>query len=136
MTIMSLEDLFSDKQEITTTAKSTNIIDLQKGGNPSAPNAPIELLAQVVEDFAGATDLTLRIITDDNRDMTSPEVLSTSKTYPVADLVEGKRLNIAYFPLETQQFIALEYAVTGTATSGRITAGFALQTQTNKIRSI
>lgn len=135
--------LLSDAQAITTTAASTNVIDL---GPPStAPRhaaslrrnlgigACIPFLIQVVETFtaAGAGTLTVALQTDDNEAFSSPTTVWTSPAIALADLVAGQNLGVVnYIPKGindkgiTERYFRLNYTVaTGPMTAGKITAG-------------
>ena len=116
--------LFSDKQAITTTANSTNVIDLgvdrdiKKGED-------LELLLAVTTAFAaaGAATLTATVQTDDNEAFSSPTVLATSAAIPVADLVAGAQPFPISVPGVTQRYLRLVYTVaTGPFTAGNMTA--------------
>lgn len=117
--ILDEQALFSDKQKITTTAASTNVVkvngDIGKG-------EPVELLAQVVEDFKGLTSLTLTVQTCDTEDGSYEDLVSTGKIV-LADLVAGYRFPIKFLPVGIKKFLKLNYTVEGTGTAGAITAG-------------
>ena len=134
--------LFSDQQAITTTAVSTNLVNL--GEAATAPYAPaptsqdfgggqdIPMLIQVTEDFAGGTSLKVDMQVDDNSAFSSPETVASSPVYVTADLVAGKQLPIPVLPSGVdQQFLRLNYTVVGIMTAGRVTAGITAGNQTN-----
>lgn len=117
--ILDEQALFSDKQKITATAVSTNAVkvngDIGKG-------EPVELLAQVVEDFKGLTSLTLTVQTCDTENGSYEDLVSTGKIV-LADLVAGYRFPIKFLPVGIKKFLKLNYTVEGTGTAGAITAG-------------
>ena len=134
--ILSMQDLFSDKQALTASAVSTNIIDLGVSGTPVHGVAPLKrdlgqgnkipLLVQVVEKFAGATGLTIQLQTATDEAFTTPITL-VSQTIAVADLKAGARFSLPVVPYgAVQRYLRLNYTVAGSGTSGKVTAGFTM----------
>ncbi len=117
--ILDEQALFSDAQKITTTAVSTNMIqtngDIGKG-------EPVELLVQVVEDFAGATSVAVAVQTCDTKNGTFADIVTTNPVL-LADLKAGFRFPIKCLPIGIKNYLQLNYVVSGTATAGAITAG-------------
>jgi len=138
MSIFSQELLFSDKQAVTATAVSDNVIDLgkksvipstgtQMQGDAGAGN-DIPVAIHVVEDFAGNTDLQVVFQTSDTVDatgaLTNAKDIAQTVAVPVADLKAGYRFNLSEIPEQTTgRYIGLNYVVGGTATAGKIMAG-------------
>lgn len=122
--ILSLEELFSDKQAITATAASTNIIDLGVTARDIGKGNPIPLLVKVNEDFNNLTSLTVSVQTDDDSGFGSATTL-TEQTKALADLTLGDEFNFKVIPTGvTGRYIRVNYTVTGTApTTGQVTAG-------------
>lgn len=117
--------IFSDAQEITTSAASTNVVEISKPNGKLSEVAfghDIPLLIQVVEDFAGLTSLKVGVQTSDNEAFSSPETLVES-TLLLADLKAGKKFPIKSVPAGNKGYMRLYYTVAGTATAGKITAG-------------
>lgn len=134
--ILSKEDLFSDKQAITVTVASTNVIDLGKTGTVRGSTAPVKrdigqgnkvpLLVQVVKSFAGLTKLGIALQASDNEAFTAPVTLC-SQEFDVAELVAGCRLAMPEAPhAKAKRYLRLYFTVTGTGTAGAITAGFTM----------
>lgn len=117
--ILDEQAIFSDKQAVTATAPSTNVIkvngDIGKG-------EPVEILAQVVEDFAGATSVKLAVQTCDTEDGTFEDLVVTDAV-PLAKLKAGYKFPIKFLPVGIKKFLRLNYTVVGTGTAGKITAG-------------
>ncbi|MAE50080.1 hypothetical protein CMI48_04620, partial [Candidatus Pacearchaeota archaeon] len=67
--ILDKENLYSDDQALTTTADSTNVLDL--GVANRGPGNPMLILIQVTTTFAGGTDVTIDLETDDNTSFSS-----------------------------------------------------------------
>jgi hypothetical protein len=139
--IFSLEQLLSDAQAVTTTAVSTNYIDMGAAGTPYGAVAamnkdagkgnPVCFLSQVVTDFNTLTSIQFDIETDDNSSFSSASVIST-QVILLADLVAGKQVAQFVLPHDCEQFIRMNYTVVGTpATLGNITTGITLGNQTN-----
>ena len=142
--IISQELTLSDKQAITATAASTNVIDLGptsrwvhasadlvKDSGMGMP--PIPLLLQITEVFNNLTNLKISIEVDDNSGFSSAkEVLS--QTVLLAGLTAGTRLNIEYIPKGTnERYLRLFYTVTGTApTTGKVTAAITAGIPSNR----
>lgn len=140
--IFSAQQLFSDDQAVTATAISENVIDLGVAEAPYGAQAalhqdvgkgtPVPILAQVTEDFATLTSLTVTIEASANADLSSSTVLS-SQTILAADLVAGTQMFVQVLPTGAdQRYLGLRYTVAGTnATAGTITAGITMGNQTN-----
>lgn len=137
--------LLSDGQAITSTAPSTNVIDLGATGTAMFASAPqvrdigkgkqIPLLVQVVEDFAaaGAATLTVSLQVDSVENFASPKTVWTTPALALADLVAGKVIVPEYIPRGTdERYMRLNYTVaTGPMTAGKITAGVTMGNQSN-----
>lgn len=127
------QTLFSDNQAITTTAVSTNFINLGTAATP--PGAPaaiardlgaagLPLDIEVTTAFAGGTSIVVTVEVDDNSSFSSAKTVASSPTYATASLVAGKKLGLPTFPLGTdEQYVRLKYTVVGTMTAGKISAG-------------
>lgn len=143
--IFDKQALFSDRQEITATTGSTNVVDLLPTGTPYGNKQPmnrdigrgnkIPLLVQVVETFTGLTALTVTVQTSDDPDFGSGIVTHGSTgSIPVADLKAGWFWGYDVVPIATtpmKRYMRLNYGVTGTGTGGRIMGGITMGTQTN-----
>ena len=140
--IMDRTLLFSDRQAITATATSTNLVDLGATGTVYGASAPmvrdvgigeaIPLHCGVTESFNNLTSLTISIEVDDNAAFTSARTVFTSPAYTLAQLASGKtKLLPQTLPVGTnERYVRLRYTVAGTApTLGRITAGVTMGNQ-------
>lgn len=117
------ENLYSEAQAITATAVSTNVIDhtIAKIG----PGTPIRLVASVVEAFdAGTVAISLQTATD--AAFTTPVVLTTTAAMAAATMVAGYKFSLSPLPEGMLQFSRLNYTVTGTPTTGQVTAGLVI----------
>lgn len=125
--ILDAENLFSDRQAVTATAVSENVIDL--GASDAGPGEPLSVLIQVTEDFAGLTSLKVEVETDDDSGFGSAKTLNSSDVVPVADLVAGKQFAINALPHGLGRYVRLNYVAVGTATDGTVTAGIVFDKQ-------
>lgn len=122
--------LLSNKQAITATAASTDVIDtgqtkdVGKGGD-------IPLCIQVTEAFNNLTSLTIEIQTATDSAFTTPISLA-QMVIPAVSLKAGYQAPIITIPQGMKRYIRLNYTVTGTApTTGRVMAGIVAGVQTN-----
>lgn len=123
--IMDRTGLLSDRQAITATAASTNVIDLMQSGVPAFGTArardigkgsSVPLAFSVTEAFNNLTSLAVAIQVDDNDAFTSPKTVSTS-TILLADLTPNGNFAVPNrMPVGTdERFVRALYTVTGTA---------------------
>lgn len=137
--ILDNQTLFSDKQAITATAASTNVIDLGPINTgivrDIGPGKAIPVVAQVTADFAaaGAATLSVALQVDDNSGFASPKTVLTVGPIALATLKAGYQIPLDYIPRGTdERFLRLNYTVaTGPMTAGSITAGVTFGHQTN-----
>lgn len=145
--IFSAEQLFSDDQAITTTAVSTNVIDLGATGTVlRQPNdlkrdigkgTPIPILIQVTADFASLTSLQVTVQTDDAENFGNAVNIVSSDTVLAADLVAGYKFPIIWVPLGVnKRYMRLNYTVSGSASAGTVTAGIVADVQTNVVAGV
>lgn len=137
--ILDAQNMFSNAQAITVTAKSTDTIDM--GPNSHAKNSQgqenrLEILIYVNTTFtaAGAGTLTIQLRSSPNSDMSSPVVHDVSDTLALADLVAGNKLRFQpRVPINAGRYHDLNYVVgTGPMTAGALTAGVVRDRQTNQ----
>ena len=124
--ILDKENLVSNDQAVTTTAVSSEIIDLQgENGGDQGPGEPLNLFAQVSSaDFAGGTSISLIVMTDDDVAFGSATTLFTTPAIVTASLVAGYNFALGSLPIELgERYLRFTYTVVGTMTAGAITAG-------------
>ena len=118
------QNQFSDAQAITSSAASTNVIDMTGTLKEVAFATPMPLRIQVVEDFATLTSLEIKVQTATDSAFTTPVDLATTGTIGVDTLKKGYVAPINFIPKGNKGYMRLYYSVTGTAaTAGKITAG-------------
>lgn len=108
--------MLSDKQAVTATAASANVIDQGAAGDS---RAGLYVYCKTDEAFAGLTGLKIALQTADNSAFTSPKTLM-SLDFTVADLTADKELFKAVLPLGCLRFVRGYYTVTGTGTAGKV----------------
>lgn len=143
--IFDLEAEFSDKQKITTTTVSDKTYDSgpvsyvvgigtrRRINRDMGAGRANNLRIQVVENFSGLNNLTVVMENSDDSTFSSDvHTVSSSGAIPVTDLKAGLVITPNYVPSGvTRRYLRLKYIVSGTATSGAISAGFVAGRQTN-----
>lgn len=119
--ILDEQGLFSNKQAITSSCVSTNILDL--GNREVSFGTPVELFIQVTEAFNNLTSLTIKVQTSKEEDFSDSVDLIEQKML-LADLEKGAVSSIKFLPKGNLGYMRLSYDVTGTVpTTGAILAG-------------
>lgn len=138
--IFDQQTLLSDAQAITTSAASTNVIDLGPIASGIVRDVgkgkPIPLLVQVVEQFtaAGAGTLTIELQACAAENFGSNvKTVWTSPAIGKADLKPGRVIVPEYIPRGADlRYLRFYYTVaTGPMTAGKITAGVTMGNQSN-----
>lgn len=130
--------MFSSAQAVTSTARSTNVIDqgaTAAGSNLGKGNDLVEVFIQVVTTFttSDAATLAVSLCTDSDETISNGTVLVTTPALAVGTLVAGYQVSIGTLPVNVLRYLDLNYTVgTGTFTAGKITAGLILDRQTNQ----
>lgn len=137
--------MFSEAQAVTVTAPSTNTIDLLPTGRVYGAAAnlvkdvgkgqPLKMHVQVVQTFNNLGTLTIEVQCDTADTFGSPKTV-LSQTIALADLVAGKTFSLMHVPAGVdERFLRLNYVVAGgtTPTTGKITAGLVMASQTNGV---
>ncbi len=129
--ILDNELIFSDKQAITATAASTNVLDL---GSVDAGNSDnLFVSVSVDEGFTNLTSLGIKLQSASNAAFTTPVDSSLSSTVLLADLTAGTEAVKAKLPFDLERYVRMYYTVTGTAPdAGEVTASIVTNLQTNK----
>lgn len=126
--ILDKQNLFSDDQEVTVTADSTNVIDLGIAG--MGKGEPVRLLAQVTTTFDGGTSIQASLVTSDSSTFNGATTLVETAAIAEAVLLAGYEFGLGGFmPEGIKRYNKLVYTVVGTMTAGAITAGFLLDKQ-------
>ena len=144
--IFDRTELFSDRQAVTATAASTNIIDTGATGTVYGAAAAltrdlgkgsqIPLAIRVVQSFNNLTSLTVAYQVSVDAAFASPKTVVTSPAYTLAQVQSGAQHILPDFvPVGADfRYHRLLYTVAGTApTLGQITAGYTAGNQTNNV---
>jgi len=132
--------VFSNQQTVTTSAPSTNAIDLGVTGTPFAGTVPlvrdigqgepIQLSVSVAQTFAGLTSLQVWVET--SPDGVNWSVVDSGMSIPAAALVAGYLFQVPKIVQQANsRYLQLYYNVVGTATAGAINASIVASRQTN-----
>lgn len=117
--ILDADLLFSNKQAVTTTATSTNEIDLGVAGDAIGQELTIHVVVDTA--FATLTSLTVSLETSANGS-TWTTVLS-GPAVPRASLTKGANIFCVRVPQGLSRYVRLKYTVGGSnATAGKVTA--------------
>ena len=116
--LLDQNGVLSEKQAVTTTAASTNTVDLTAAGN-FVPGA-LFALCRVDVDFATLTSLTVSLETAANSNFSDATELA-SATFLAAALTAGKQLLAVAIPVGVKRYLRAKYTVTGdAATAGKV----------------
>lgn len=123
--ILDEQCMFSNKQAITESCPSENVLNL--GKREVAFGTPVELFIQICEKFENVTSLTIAVQTDDEEDFSSAVTL-VEQTMKTEELVKGAVSNIKFLPKGNLGFMRLYYTVVKSEereVTGAITAAIA-----------
>lgn len=125
---------FGTDQAVTTTAASTDIVDLG-AARDMGNGEPLELVILVTQNVtaAGAATVTFALETDDNAGFSSPVVLGNSGAIGKALLTAGTEVLSVKVPLDAERYLRTNYTVaTGPLTAGTFTAFLAHDRQASR----
>ena len=116
--LLDQNSVLSDKQAVTTTAASTNVVDLKAAGN-FVPGGMFAV-CRVDVHFATLTSLKIALETADNTEFSSAVELA-SGSFLAAALTANKQLMAIAIPAGVKRYLRAKYTVTGdAATAGKI----------------
>jgi hypothetical protein len=130
MPILDRQSLLGDAQAVTTSAYSTDVIDLGSLRDVGA-GEEIQVLIQATEAFtaAGAATLTVSLETATTENFASPVTLASTGAIPVASLTLGSKASITAVPGKVLRYLRLSFVVaTGPMTAGKITSALGTET--------
>jgi len=117
--ILDADLVFSNKQAVTTTATSTNEIDLGAAGDAIGQ----ELTIHVVVDTAFATLTSLAVSLETSTDGSTWTTVLSGPAVPRASLTKGANIFCVRVPQGLSRYVRMKYTVGGSnATAGKVTA--------------
>ena len=114
----------SEDQAVTTTAVSTNTVDLGVARDVGEGTA-LYMNFALTEAFANGTSVTFEVITSASANLGSPTVIGSSAAIVTASLTLGKNIVVTLNPEiagKGQRYLGARYTVAGTMNAGKVTA--------------
>ena len=114
----------SEDQAVTSTAVSTNTVDLGVARDMGEGTA-LYMNFALTEAFANGTSVTFEIITSARSNLGSPTVIGSSNAIVTASLTLGKNIVVRLNPDiagKGQRYLGARYTVAGTFNAGKVTA--------------
>jgi len=114
----------SEDQAVTSTAYSTNTIDLSVARDVGEGTA-LYMNFALTEAFANGTNITFEVVTSANANLSSHDVVGSSTTIATAALTLGKNIVVRINPDiagKGKRYLGARYVVTGTMNAGKVTA--------------
>ena len=114
----------SEDQAVTSTAVSTNTVDLSVARD-MGEGTTLYMNFALTEAFANGTSVTFEVITSASANLGSPTVIGSSAAIVTASLTLGKNIVVTLNPEiagKGQRYLGARYTVAGTMNAGKVTA--------------
>lgn len=125
--ILDKQSMFSDRQAITSSGASEQTMDLRVSGLNLGFGTKVPLLIQVNEEFTGVQSVQITLQTADSADFSDVTNLAEVNLTEQGLKAGGRPVGLGALPSgRYKRYLRLFYELSGTATSGKLTAGVSM----------